>query len=250
MGLGFQYSHFLGQSLVGSTLTTSSQTFVNALFSSNPNAQTFLSGNLFGGDLQIGYKYFFGKKKRFGMRFYGFFSGQGIGSSPSLPSSQASANLFYGVGLDMLLNFYDNPKANHFKSFGMLFGVMAGGSSWFMGKGYDNSGNCLWQNQNNLGIGTPTCTTMDQYFSQRSQSTNQIYQGTAAATMPTFVQLIVNVGLRANFKKHRGLEFGVRIPIIADPYYVGAYDAYGVGMAQMITLKRNIAAYINYVHNF
>ncbi|WP_285656262.1 methyl-accepting chemotaxis protein [Helicobacter bizzozeronii] len=76
-------------------------------------------GNLYGGDIQIGYKLFIGETRRFGLRFYGFFSGQkghanSVSNSDSDPNFVVkdlnAINLFYGGGMDMLFNFYDDEE--------------------------------------------------------------------------------------------------------------------------------------------
>nr|WP_205436273.1 outer membrane beta-barrel protein [Helicobacter suis] len=59
---------------------------------------TTYNGNLFGGDIQIGYKQFFGKTKRFGLRFYAFFSGQGGNATIHVPGYSSS--------------FYNSPSYN------------------------------------------------------------------------------------------------------------------------------------------
>ncbi|WP_324731752.1 outer membrane beta-barrel protein [Helicobacter suis] len=55
---GFQYSNFSGAGKIINGETSYQWAKV--------------SGNLFGADIQIGYKQFFGAKKRFGLRYYGF----------------------------------------------------------------------------------------------------------------------------------------------------------------------------------
>nr|WP_247598585.1 outer membrane protein [Helicobacter heilmannii] len=215
-----------------------------------------MNGNLFGADIQIGYKQFFGAKKRFGLRYYGFFSGQGGRGSYKIQQSndagttywatitQQAANLFYGVGLDALFNFYE--KKQH--SFGVFAGVMVGGSSWLMGRGYINNGQCAYSNDDGQ------CVGMESYFKDRVK--NFSGDGFKGSLSPTHVQVLVNLGIRANLSKHQGFELGVRIPTINDPYLTLTrtqdYEEYGVKKGDSINMRfrRNIAIYANYVINF
>ncbi|MFC3848154.1 outer membrane protein [Helicobacter baculiformis] len=259
LGGGFQYSN---------------ASAVNTMISvdSSPISNTYTyNGNLFGADIQAGYKQFFGKTKRFGLRYYGFFSGQG-GSTSAINSTfefaqtkptslidygyavinQPTANLFYGVGVDFLYNFHESQQ----RTFGLFLGAMLGGSSWLMGKA--TMGNfCPWTN--NDGI----CRSMNGYFAQWAKDLKDpsfyAYGNTKATFMPTFVQLILNFCLRANFTKHQGFEAGVRVPTIDDPYFsatnvAGKKDHYALvgkgGSKETFTFRRNVAIFANYVFNF
>ncbi|WP_162982187.1 outer membrane protein [Helicobacter labacensis] len=231
---GFQYSNFT------QTQKVSKPVLEQVLGKSPP-----YNGNLFGADIQIGYKQFFGAKKRFGLRYYGFFSGQGGSYYNTMGRfSQPSANLFYGVGMDALLNFYEKKD----RTFGMFVGVMIGGSSWLMGKAYDQ-GQCVYSNDDGQ------CMSMNNYYSDRARDFNS-EEGFQAKFSPTFVQFLVNIGFRANFTKHQGFELGVRIPTINDPYLTITrtqdYEEYGVKKGDFISfnLRRNIAIFANYVYNF
>ncbi|WP_328588094.1 outer membrane protein [Helicobacter vulpis] len=245
---GFEYSNFGG----GQKL--SNPVLARVLGKSKP-----MNGNLFGADIQIGYKQFFGKKKRFGLRYYGFFSGQGGSASYAqqqfqededgedvaywVPVKQQAANLFYGVGIDALFNFYE--KKQH--SFGVFAGVMVGGSSWLMGKGYAD-GQCAYSNDSGQ------CVSMNSYFKERASFFNDY--GFKGNFSPTYVQVLVNLGFRANLTPHQGFELGVRIPTINDPYLTLTrtqdYEEYGIkkGDSINISFRRNIAIFLNYVYNF
>nr|WP_269446234.1 outer membrane protein [Helicobacter felis] len=218
--------------------------------------------------MQLGYKQFFGQKKHFGLRYYAIFSGQGGSGSPSYGSStpiseqmgvnQPSANLFYGVGIDALFNFYEK---NH-RTFGLFAGVMIGGSSWLMGGDTAENGGCRWQNSSQ-GNAVGPCFTMNNFWKQQANTASEPNSGGEATFSPTFVQFIVNVGLRTNFTKHQGFEFGVRIPTINDPYFTATNTASGLNglltnygnpggsdSRYTITFRRNVALYWNYVINF
>ncbi|WP_267892008.1 outer membrane beta-barrel protein [Helicobacter cynogastricus] len=99
------------------------------------------NGNLYGANIQFGYKQFFGQRKHFGLRYYGTFSGQGgsyYNKNDGYRFNQPSANLFYGIGFDALYNFYENND----HTYGIFAGVMIGGSTWLMGKAEKN-GKCF-----------------------------------------------------------------------------------------------------------
>ncbi|WP_324761391.1 outer membrane protein [Helicobacter baculiformis] len=210
--------------------------------------------------MQFGYKQFFGQKKHFGLRYYGIFSGQGGSYSSIYGSStygyasinQPSANLFYGVDIDALFNFYERNN----RTFGVFAGVMIGGSSWLMGKS-TTPNDCQWTIESNSS-NQSTCTTMNDSYSYEAGQVNKPNSGGKATFSPTFVQFIFNVGLRTNFTKHQGFEFGVRIPTIDDPYYtitntLGGGNGWmmgGLGSKETITFRRNVALYWNYVINF
>ncbi|WP_104726331.1 outer membrane protein [Helicobacter felis] len=208
------------------------------------------SGNLFGADIQVGYKQFFGGGKIFGLRYYGFFSGQGgSGSYTNQPLyttvtvNQAAANLFYGVGADFLYNFYENSD----RTYGAFVGVMVGGSSWLMGEAkYD--GQCAITDNNG------NCQTLNEASKQAVAGYNNV-DGAKATFSPTYVQFLFNIGFRMNFSKHQGFEFGVRIPTIDDPYYKTTATKNIQGLAKKgdyaaRTLRRTVGVFANYVINF
>ncbi|WP_104749071.1 outer membrane protein, partial [Helicobacter cynogastricus] len=210
------------------------------------------SGNLFGADIQIGYKQFFGGGKIFGLRYYGFFSGQGgsgsyttqlydeNGNPYTAKVNQPAANLFYGVGADFLYNFYENSD----QTYGAFVGVMIGGSSWLMGEAkYD--GQCAITDNNG------NCQTLNEASKQAVAGFNDV-DGVKATFSPTYVQFLFNIGFRMNFTKHQGFEFGVRIPTIDDPYVKLEATKNIEGLAKkgdygMQTLRRTVGVFANYV---
>ncbi|WP_233703059.1 outer membrane protein [Helicobacter felis] len=274
---GFQYSNFAGKVTTNSTAYT--QKTINDesikfdgsdnvglstarnqggdLLSFNffPLALSATTGNLFGVDIQFGYKQFFGHQKRFGARYYGMFSGQG-GEFSSVGrgyANQPTGNLFYGVGIDALFNFYEKGE----RTLGVFAGVMIGGSSWIMGKGAGNA-NCRWSE---FGSSNDSCgITMNKSFDSAAKEINKQgdFMGVKANFSPTFVQFIFNVGLRTNLTKHQGFEFGARIPTIDAPYFSvtntkgnGNGAVFGGDKSKAtISFRRNIALYWNYVYNF
>ncbi|CCB80957.1 outer membrane protein (plasmid) [Helicobacter bizzozeronii CIII-1] len=199
-------------------------------------------GNLFGIDLQAGYKQFFGKKKHWGVRYYVLFSAQG-GTYYNKKGgyNQSSGNLFYGVGADALYNFYQKRH----KTYGVFAGLMIGGSSWFMGGAKNASGACIYTSNGK-------CVSMNDYYGNLT-STND-GNVSRASFSPTFVQFLINIGFRTNFTRHQGFEVGMRIPTIDDPYFKITYIEMGPwgnkGTWKNLTFRRNVAIYANYVYNF
>ncbi|GMB92336.1 hypothetical protein NHP200010_00470 [Helicobacter bizzozeronii] len=200
--------------------------------------------------------YSLAKKKRFGLRFYGFFSGQ-AGYANSVESSQTDpkfvvtnqpgTNLFYGGGMDMLYNFYDSNE----RSFGVFAGVVVGWSSWSMGKDKQ----CRWASIHKRGGGSSGCITMNAFFNEQVLINHKFYPGLKSSFSPAFVQLLVNLGFRFNFTKHQGFEVGVRLPTINNLYYVDR-GTYAMGrmvkikIDSALILRRDIVAFVNYVINF
>ncbi|WP_104685342.1 outer membrane protein [Helicobacter bizzozeronii] len=252
LGGGFQYSYASG-AFKQNTIMQYTIPGMPALITKTKNPY---NGNLFGGDIQMGYKLFFGQKKRFGLRFYGFFSGQ-AGYANSVESSQTDpkfvvtnqpgTNLFYGGGMDMLYNFYDSNE----RSFGVFAGVVVGWSSWSMGKDKQ----CRWASIHKRGGGSSGCITMNEFFNEQVLINHKFYPGLKSSFSPAFVQLLVNLGFRFNFTKHQGLEVGVRLPTINNLYYVDR-GTYAMGrmvkikIDSALILRRDIVAFVNYVINF
>ncbi|WP_235852382.1 outer membrane protein [Helicobacter mehlei] len=242
--------------------------FFNGYTSVAAGSSGKFNGNLFGADIQFGYKQFFGQKKHWGLRYYGFFSGQG-GNYPyeyqvfddttmtflTKKSSQPSANLFYGVGIDALYNFYEKNN----QTYGFFVGVMIGGSSWLEGGGKAN-GQCRYANPNPNSNST-ACISMNDYyadFASLIDKNKEISKLLQASVSPTFVQFIFNIGFRANLTKHQGFEVGIRIPTIDDPYFKmktlqqmqQIYGNVAKGAQGTMVFRRNIAVFANYVYNF
>ncbi|WP_104686417.1 outer membrane protein [Helicobacter felis] len=219
---GFEYSNFSSVSTNVVNYSSNSSTHIPTYY--NNNIITY-NGNLYGINIQVGYKQFFGQKKHFGLRYYGIASLQIGRDSPIYANFTSSvrginsANVFGGVGIDALFNFYERNK----RTFGGFAGVAIGASSW-------------WNHTS--------------YHSGKAEQINQ--DGGKATFSPTFVQFIVNVGLRTNFTKHQGFEFGVRVPTIDDPYFT-IYDDKTTGLSlsgSSLTYRRNVSLYWNYVYNF
>ncbi|WP_231622570.1 outer membrane beta-barrel protein, partial [Helicobacter heilmannii] len=78
------------------------------------------NGNMYGIDVQFGYKQFFGKKKRWGLRYYASFSYQHGTFMNS--DTYALDNFVYGAGVDALYNFYESKDGKY--TTGLFAGLM------------------------------------------------------------------------------------------------------------------------------
>ncbi|CAM2899731.1 outer membrane protein [Helicobacter felis] len=241
--IGFQYSNMGAGGSANSVFSS------KGLDSATTDAT---SGNLFGGDVQLGYKQFFGKKKRFGMRYYAMFSAQGgaysypqdynvtLNSDGSVNTisytltNGALTNLFYGAGWDVLIDFFQSDT----RSFGIFGGIMLGGTSWFLGEG-NNS--CATVNYNvSADKNGVACTSTKTSYEQRAKKL-----GKQASYSPNYVQFAFNFGVRGNISKHNGFEIGVRAPVITTPYFVDKSQSIG-----SLEFRRLIVFFANYVVNF
>ncbi|WP_240331019.1 outer membrane protein [Helicobacter suis] len=215
---GLQYAHGAG-SYADRTLNSTTQ-------------QPFLA-NMGGADFVGGYKQFFGKAKRWGLRYYGLVSLEGGAFSQKTgdkyPTQGSMGNFFYGVGIDGLWDFYRNKGYD----VGAFVGMAVGGSSWALGAGKSN-GVCTTM------VANTNCVSTDHYYLKQSIGNDNINYS------PTFVQWMFNFGIRANLGAHNGLEVGFRVPVINTPYYTQTSNS------QTITysFRRVIAFYANYVYNF
>ncbi|BDQ27297.1 hypothetical protein ASB1_09730 [Helicobacter heilmannii] len=169
---------------------------------------------MYGVDAQIGYKQFFGKSKRWGLRYYGTFSYQhGLFY---LNDTAAVDNFVYGAGVDALYNFYESKDGKY--TTGLFAGLMFTGSTWLA-----------------KGAGQTIARMHD--FNNA---------GGSAHMNTTYFQIPLNIGFRTNVSKHHGFEVGLRIPLATNYYFKGHVDGY----SEAITYKRNVSVFINYVYNF
>lgn len=88
-------------------------------------------GQMYGVDAMAGYKWFFGKTKRFGFRTYGHYSYNHanlsfVGSKLGIMEGAPQVNNFtYGVGFDALYNFYESKES--YNTAGLFLGFGLGG---------------------------------------------------------------------------------------------------------------------------
>ncbi|CAX28565.1 Hop family adhesin HopZ [Helicobacter pylori] len=174
------------------------------------------NGAMNGIGVQVGYKQFFGEKRRWGLRYYGFFDYNHAYIKSSFFNS-ASDVFTYGVGTDVLYNFInDKATKNNKISFGVFGGIALAGTSWL---------NSQYVN----------LATFNNFYSTKMNVAN--------------FQFLFNLGLRMNLAKNKkkasdhaaqhGVELGVKIPTINTNYYslLGAQLQY----------RRLYSVYLNYV---
>ncbi|OOQ15187.1 hypothetical protein B0X61_05265, partial [Helicobacter pylori] len=92
------------------------------------------NGAMNGIGVQVGYKQFFGKKRNWGLRYYGFFDYNHAFIKSSFFNS-ASDVWTYGVGMDALYNFINDKNTNFLGknnklSVGLFGGIALAGTSW------------------------------------------------------------------------------------------------------------------------
>ncbi|WP_131130741.1 Hop family adhesin LabA [Helicobacter pylori] len=179
-------------------------------------ASTTNNGAMNGIGFQVGYKQFFGEKKWWGLRYYGF-----VDYNHTYNKSQffnASSDVWtYGVGSDLLVNFINDKATKHNKiSFGAFGGIALAGTSWL------NSQYVNLANVNN-------------YYKAKINTSN--------------FQFLFNLGLRTNLARNKrrgadhsaqhGMELGVKIPTINTNYYSL--------LGTTLQYRRLYSVYLNYV---
>ncbi len=174
------------------------------------------NGAMNGIGVQVGYKQFFGEKRRWGARYYGFFDYNHAYIKSSFFNS-ASDVFTYGVGTDLLYNFINDKATKNSKiSFGVFGGIALAGTSWL--------------NSQYVNLAT----------------FNNVYS--AKMNVANF-QFLFNLGLRMNLAKNKkkasdhaaqhGVELGVKIPTINTNYYSF--------MGAKLEYRRLYSVYLNYV---
>ncbi len=174
------------------------------------------NGAMNGIGVQVGYKQFFGEKRRWGLRYYGFFDYNHAYIKSSFFNS-ASDVFTYGVGTDVLYNFINDKTTKNSKiSFGVFGGIALAGTSWL---------NSQYVN----------LATVSNVYSAKMNVAN--------------FQFLFNLGLRMNLAKNKkkasdhaaqhGVELGVKIPTINTNYYSF--------MGAKLEYRRLYSVYLNYV---
>ncbi|PDX46238.1 hypothetical protein BB472_01390 [Helicobacter pylori] len=178
------------------------------------------NGAMNGIGIQVGYKQFFGQKRKWGARYYGFFDYNHAFIKSSFFNS-ASDVWTYGFGADALYNFI-NDKATNFLgknnklSVGLFGGIALAGTSWL--------------NSEYVNLAT----------------VNNVYN--AKMNVANF-QFLFNMGLRMNLARSKkkgsdhaaqhGIELGLKIPTINTNYYSF--------MGAELKYRRLYSVYLNYV---
>ncbi|MGL2526946.1 Hop family outer membrane protein HopL [Helicobacter pylori] len=167
----------------------------------------------------IGYKYFFGKARKLGLRHYFFFD-YGF-SEIGVANQSVKANIFaYGVGTDFLWNLFRRTYNTKALNFGLFAGVQLGGATWLSSLRQQIIDN--WGNANDI------------------HSTN--------------FQVALNFGVRTNFAEfkrfakkfhnqgvisQKSVEFGIKVPLINQAYLSSA--------GADVSYRRLYTFYINYI---
>ncbi|WRC27383.1 Hop family outer membrane protein HopL [Helicobacter pylori] len=170
----------------------------------------------------LGYKYFFGKARKLGIRHYFFFD-YGF-SEIGLANQSVKANIFaYGVGTDFLWNLFRRTYNTKALNFGLFTGVQLGGATWLSSLRQQIIDN--WGNANDI------------------HSTN--------------FQVALNFGVRTNFAEfkrfakkfhnqgvisQKSVEFGIKVPLINQAYLRSA--------GADVSYRRLYTFYINYIMGF
>ncbi|MGL2598911.1 outer membrane beta-barrel protein [Helicobacter pylori] len=179
-------------------------------------------GQMYGVDAMAGYKWFFGKTKRFGFRSYGYYSYNHanlsfVGSQLGIMEGVSQVNNFtYGVGFDALYNFYESKEG--YNTAGLFLGFGLGGDSFIV------QGESYLKSQMHICNNTAGC----------SASMNMSY-----------FQMPVEFGFRSNFSKHSGIEVGFKLPLFTNQFY----KERGVDGSVDVFYKRNFSIYFNYMIN-
>ncbi|RVZ77958.1 Hop family outer membrane protein HopL [Helicobacter pylori] len=170
----------------------------------------------------LGYKYFFGKARKLGLRHYFFFD-YGF-SEIGLANQSVKANIFaYGIGTDFLWNLFRRTYNTKALNFGLFAGVQLGGATWLSSLRQQIIDN--WGNANDI------------------HSTN--------------FQVALNFGVRTNFAEfkrfakkfhnqgvisQKSVEFGIKVPLINQAYLRSA--------GADVSYRRLYTFYINYIMGF
>ncbi|GAA7816136.1 outer membrane beta-barrel protein [Helicobacter pylori] len=174
------------------------------------------NGAMNGIGVQVGYKQFFGEKRKWGLRYYGFFDYNHAYIKSSFFNS-ASDVFTYGVGTDVLYNFINDKATKNSKiSFGVFGGIALAGTSWL---------NSQYVN----------LATFNNFYSAKMNVAN--------------FQFLFNLGLRMNLARNKkkasdhaaqhGVELGVKIPTINTNYYSL--------LGTQLQYRRLYSVYLNYV---
>ncbi|MEJ8624109.1 Hop family outer membrane protein HopL [Helicobacter pylori] len=172
--------------------------------------------------VSLGYKYFFGKARKLGLRHYFFFD-YGF-SEIGVANQSVKANIFaYGVGTDFLWNLFRRTYNTKALNFGLFAGVQLGGATWL--------------------------SSLRQQIIDNWGNTNDIHS--------TNFQVALNFGVRTNFAEfkrfakkfhnqgvisQKSVEFGIKVPLINQAYLNSA--------GADVSYRRLYTFYINYIMGF
>ncbi len=187
------YGLYRSKAVIGGVINEM-QTKINQVYQMG-FARNFLehnsnSNNMNGFGVKMGYKQFFGKKRMFGLRYYGFydFGYAQFGAGPSLVKATLSS---YGAGTDFLYNVFTRKRGTEAIDIGFFAGIQLAGQTW------------------------------------KTNFLDQV-DGNHLKPKDTSFQVLFDLGIRTNFSKiahqkrsrfSQGIEFGVKIPVLYHTYY-------------------------------
>ncbi len=217
---GIQTNYYLNQNSYNQIQTINQELGRNPFRKVGIVSSQTNNGAMNGIGIQVGYKQFFGQKRKWGARYYGFFDYNHAFIKSSFFNS-ASDVWTYGFGADALYNFI-NDKATNFLgknnklSVGLFGGIALAGTSWL--------------NSEYVNLAT----------------VNNVYN--AKINTANF-QFLFNLGLRMNLARAKkkgsdhvaqhGIELGVKIPTINTNHYSF--------MGAELKYRRLYSVYLNYV---
>ncbi|MDU9769289.1 Hop family outer membrane protein HopI, partial [Helicobacter pylori] len=187
------YGLYRSKAVIGGVIDEM-QTKVNQVYQMG-FARNFLehnsnSNNMNGFGVKMGYKQFFGKKRMFGLRYYGFydFGYAQFGTGSSLVKATLSS---YGAGTDFLYNVFTRKRGTEAIDIGFFAGIQLAGQTW------------------------------------KTNFLDQV-DGNHLKPKDTSFQFLFDLGIRTNFSKiahqkrsrfSQGIEFGLKIPVLYHTYY-------------------------------
>ncbi|OPG32534.1 Hop family adhesin BabA [Helicobacter pylori] len=217
---GIETNYYLNQSAYNQVQTINQELGRNPFRKLGIVSSQTNNGAMNGIGIQVGYKQFFGQKRKWGARYYGFFDYNHAFIKSSFFNS-ASDVWTYGFGADALYNFI-NDKATNFLgknnklSVGLFGGIALAGTSWL--------------NSEYVNLAT----------------VNNVYN--AKLNVANF-QFLFNMGVRMNLARPKkkgsdhaaqhGIELGLKIPTINTNYYSF--------MGAELKYRRLYSVYLNYV---
>ncbi len=170
----------------------------------------------------LGYKYFFGKARKLGLRHYFFFD-YGF-SEIGLANQSVKANIFaYGVGTDFLWNLFRRTYNTKALNFGLFAGVQLGGATWLSSLRQQIIDN--WGNANGI-------------HSTNFQVALNFGVHTNFAEFKRFAKKFHNQGVISQ----KSVEFGIKVPLINQAYLRSA--------GADVSYRRLYTFYINYIMGF
>ncbi|WQU12856.1 Hop family adhesin BabA [Helicobacter pylori] len=217
---GIETNYYLNQSAYNQVQTINQELGRNPFRKVGIVGSQTNNGAMNGIGIQVGYKQFFGQKRKWGARYYGFFDYNHAFIKSSFFNS-ASDVWTYGFGADALYNFI-NDKATNFLgknnklSVGLFGGIALAGTSWLNSE-YVN------------------LATMNNVYNAKMNVAN--------------FQFLFNMGVRMNLARPKkkgsdhaaqhGIELGLKIPTINTNYYSF--------MGAELKYRRLYSVYLNYV---